>query len=230
MPAALMDQKRVDDPGGSAYAACMQNLVEWFGYAASVVVAVSLLMSSLIKLRWINMVGAFMFAAYGLIIRAYPVALLNFTIGCINVYYLARIYRRKDQFKLVPVASDSAVLAEFLQVHATGIGRFFPGFSAAVVPAGQAFFALRNAHVAGVILTCPHAVGSLLIALDYVIPEYRDFKMGRFVFEQNREIFRGLGASRVVSEPHAPEHRAYLRKMGFAEEQIDGRVLFARSV
>ena len=59
----------------------MQNPVEWFGYAASVVVAVSLLMSSLIKLRWINMVGSLMFTGYGLLIGAYPVALLNFTIA-----------------------------------------------------------------------------------------------------------------------------------------------------
>lgn len=208
----------------------MQNLVEWFGYAASVVVAVSLLMSSLIKLRWINMVGAFMFAAYGLVIHAYPVALLNFAIACINVYYLARIYRQTDQFKLVPAARDGAVLAEFLHVHAVGIRRFFPSFTESAVPAGKAFFALRNAHVAGAILTHPLAADTLLITLDYVIPEYRDFKIGRFVFEENRPVFRALGVSRLASEPHSTAHRAYLLKMGFAEGRIGDRALLVREV
>jgi hypothetical protein len=208
----------------------MQNLVEWFGYAASVVVAVSLLMSSLIKLRWINMVGASMFAAYGLIIHAYPVALLNFAIACINAYYLARIYRQQDQFKLVPATSDSAVLAEFLHVHAAGIRRFFPAFSEPATLQGKAFFALRNAHVAGAILTRQHTSDTLLITLDYVIPEYRDFKIGRFVFEHNRDVFRALGVSLLASEPHSPEHRAYLLKMGFAEGRVGGRTLLVRSV
>ena len=208
----------------------MQNPVEWFGYAASVVVAVSLLMSSLIKLRWINMVGALLFTAYGLIIHAYPVALLNFTIACINVYYLARIYRQKDQFKLVPVGADSAVLAEFLRVHGTGIRRFFPSFSAAAVPVGPAFFTLRNAHVAGAILTRPLAPDTLLVALDYVIPEYRDFKVGRFVFELNHDVFRALGVSRLASEPHSPAHRDYLLRMGFAEGRVGNRTLLVRAV
>ena len=92
----------------------MRNAVEWFGYASSSVVAVSLLMRSLIKLRWINLAGALMFTTYGLLIRAYPVALLNFAIAGITVCCLAKIYRQKDQLKLVPVGAGSALLAEFL--------------------------------------------------------------------------------------------------------------------
>lgn len=208
----------------------MHNLVEWFGYAASVVVAVSLLMSSLIKLRWINMVGALMFTGYGLLIHAYPVALLNFTIAGINVYYLAKIYRQRDQFKLVPVGADSALLTEFLRAHHSGIRRFFPGLAEIPRVEGAAFFTLRNAHVAGAILTRHLTPDTLLLTLDYVIPEYRDFKVGRFVFEQDGAVFRALGVSCLASEPHSPEHKDYLLKMGFAEGRVGDRALLVRAV
>ena len=37
-------------------------LLEWIGYIASLIVLVSLLMSSIKKLRWINLFGALMWA------------------------------------------------------------------------------------------------------------------------------------------------------------------------
>jgi hypothetical protein len=208
----------------------MQNAVEWFGYGASIVVAVSLLMSSLIKLRWINMAGALMFTAYGLLIRAYPVALLNFAIAGINIYYLAKIYRQRDQFKLVPVGADSALLAEFLRVNEAEIRRIFPGFIAPAAREGAAFFTLRNTHVAGVILTRPLAPDTVLITLDYVIPEYRDFKVGHYVFAHSRGTLAAGGISRLASEPHTAVHREYLRRMGFAEGLVGDRVLLVRGI
>ena len=44
------------------------SYVEWFGYLGSVIVAVSLTMSSIKKLRWYNFVGAAIFSIYGFVI------------------------------------------------------------------------------------------------------------------------------------------------------------------
>ncbi|WOT05626.1 YgjV family protein [Shewanella youngdeokensis] len=66
---------------------------EWVGYLASVVVAISLMMSDIRKLRWWNLVGAVLFVAYGVAINAIPVALVNFFIVLINVYYIVKLYR-----------------------------------------------------------------------------------------------------------------------------------------
>ena len=41
-----------------------QVLLEWIGYTASLIVLVSLLMSSIKKLRWINLFGALIFGAW----------------------------------------------------------------------------------------------------------------------------------------------------------------------
>ncbi len=66
---------------------------EWVGYIASVLVAVSLMMTDIKKLRWWNTAGCATFSAYGFAISAYPVALLNGFIVLVNIYYLWRIYR-----------------------------------------------------------------------------------------------------------------------------------------
>ncbi|QLE84207.1 MULTISPECIES: YgjV family protein [Shewanella] len=70
---------------------------EWVGYLASVVVAISLMMSNIKKLRWWNLIGAALFVAYGLAIGAIPVALVNFFIVLIDIYYLVKIYQEERQ-------------------------------------------------------------------------------------------------------------------------------------
>ncbi|AAN54141.2 YgjV family protein [Shewanella oneidensis MR-1] len=69
---------------------------EWVGYLASVVVAISLMMSDIKKLRWLNLFGAMLFVAYGMAIQAYPVAAVNFFIVLIDLYYLIKIYRESS--------------------------------------------------------------------------------------------------------------------------------------
>ena len=64
---------------------------EIIGYFASVLVAISLMMSSILKLRVINLLGAALFTLYGLLIGAYPVAVMNFFIVLIDLYYLREL-------------------------------------------------------------------------------------------------------------------------------------------
>lgn len=66
------------------------NLIELFGYFASIIVAISFLMKSIKKLRVVNTVGAICFVIYSAVIKAWPVALINFFIVCINTYHLTR--------------------------------------------------------------------------------------------------------------------------------------------
>lgn len=61
---------------------------DYLGYLASVLVAISFVMKSIRKLRFVNLVGGVCFVLYGIMIHAWPVVLINlFTIG-VNIYYL----------------------------------------------------------------------------------------------------------------------------------------------
>ncbi len=49
------------------------TLLELLGYTASLLIAVSLMMTSVLRLRVINLAGAAAFSAYGFLIGAVPV-------------------------------------------------------------------------------------------------------------------------------------------------------------
>jgi len=68
--------------------------LELLGYLASSLIAISLMMRSLNKLRIINLVGALLFTVYGSILGAYPVAVLNAFIVLVNVYYLQKAFKK----------------------------------------------------------------------------------------------------------------------------------------
>ena len=40
-------------------------LIEWIGYLASILIAISMFMKDIVKLRFINLVGSLLFAFYG---------------------------------------------------------------------------------------------------------------------------------------------------------------------
>lgn len=77
---------------------------ELLGYLASLFVAISLMMRSLTKLRVINLVGSLLFIAYGLVIGAYPVAVMNAFILLVNLYHL------QHAFKATAVGQETAVI------------------------------------------------------------------------------------------------------------------------
>ncbi|MEW9077806.1 YgjV family protein [Terrisporobacter glycolicus] len=65
--------------------------IELVGYAASILIAISLTMTDIYKLRIINSIGCLMFVIYGLNVGAYPVALANAIIIIINIYNLYKL-------------------------------------------------------------------------------------------------------------------------------------------
>lgn len=193
-----------------------QLVLEIVGYAASVLVAISLMMSSILKLRVINLVGSMAFVVYGALIGAYPVAVVNLLIVFINLYYLRQMLGSREYFKLLQVRPGAEYLRAFLDFHAAEIQRFLPGF--AYVPDQRllVFFVLRDMVPAGLFIGERRGDGALRVMLDFVIPQYRDFKTGRYLFRDQAHFFRAHGITEIVSAAGSPTHTAYLRRMGFA--------------
>ncbi len=65
------------------------------GYLASAFVVISLLTSNIKYLRFLNMIGCILFVIYGILISAYPVAIMNAIALLINIYHLAKLYIEK---------------------------------------------------------------------------------------------------------------------------------------
>ncbi len=192
-----------------------QNILEYIGFAASVIIALSMTMNSILKFRWINLIGASTFAIYGLLIQAWPVAALNGFIVCVDIYYLIRIYSRNDLFDILEIRNDNKYLLKFLDFHYKEIQQFFPGFTYKPEMNTVSFFVLRNTNVAGIFLAHRQGEDSLKVGLDYVVPQYRDYRNGKFLYEGLQKRFVEDGFCRAISDSISPRHEKYLKRVGF---------------
>jgi hypothetical protein len=188
--------------------------IEWFGYLASIVVALSLTMSSIVRLRWLNLLGAGMFSTYGFIIDALPVGFLNLFIVFANIYYLHDIYRQQDRFHLVEAKLGDPLVRYWLSYYKDEILRHFPDWERAASEHPLCRLMLRNSEPVG-LMVGSRQQDTFNVALDYVFPAYQDFKTGHYLYQQSG-FFSGQGVSRVRARTQSARHQAYLSRMGFS--------------
>ncbi len=204
--------------------------LEWVGYLASLIVMSSMLMSSIIRLRWINMTGAAIFCFYGFMISAPPVGFLNGFIVIINIYHLSKIYLRKEYFTMLEITTGDRFFLNFLQYYDREIKKLFPSFRLDEKNPGVSIFILRNMSLAGVFFARKISKDTLQVDLDFVIPEYRDFKLGNFLLNDNCHYFLQKGFTRLVTFSESDEHTRYLRKMKFNTMEENGKVMFVKEL
>lgn len=195
------------------------DIYEFIGYLASAIVAVSLAINSIALFRWVNMLGSIMFTTYGFLIDSLPVAFMNGLIVLINVYKLYGIYTQKDDFKSLKIRKDNELLLSFLDYHKKEIAKFFPNFSYQANDEKLCFFILRNMQVAGVFIGDHKEDEILEIELDYVVPQYRDYKNGKFVYSRLKNYFREKGIKKLFTYSENTKHRSYLKKVGFTPDE-----------
>ena len=176
-------------------------------------------MSSIVKFRWINMIGALTFSTYGFLIGALPVGFLNGFILAIDIYYLFIIYAKKEIFEILEIRPENKYLIRFIEYHNVEIQKFFPGFSYNPDMNTVSFFILRNMSVAGLYLAHRENGNILKVGLDYVIPEYRDFKNGKFVYLRLMNRFVDAGFTKVMAEGNSEKYVKYLKKLGFTKDE-----------
>jgi len=199
--------------------------LEWIGYLSSVIVAVSLTMSSIVKLRWYNLIGAAFFSFYGFMIGSLPVGLLNLFIVFANIYYLRGMYSRKEAFSAISTRMDDPYLQYYIDFFKKDILKFFPQTEQIIDDSKKSndawvLLLLRDAQLAG-ILVGKREGASLNILIDYVTAAYRDLKTGEFVYRHS-DLFTQQGIDKLVQITHKDPQQKFLRKMGF-DEKPDGR-------
>ncbi|OGS12355.1 MAG: hypothetical protein A2234_07790 [Elusimicrobia bacterium RIFOXYA2_FULL_58_8] len=194
-------------------------MTELIGYAASALVAVSLLTSNVLRLRVLNLAGAVVFVVYAAITGAWPVLTVNLFVASIDLWHIIVLNSKKDVFKLMRVETANPLLANFLAYHARGIWQFFPDFDLAKLPDPRCIFILRNLLPVGLFVYTEQRP-DISIHLDYVAEDYRDLKSARYLFNrpQNTETFEGFSGFTALSG--SAKHTSYLRRMGFEEDGV----------
>ncbi|MEN8239415.1 MAG: hypothetical protein ABFR53_09465 [Actinomycetota bacterium] len=200
-----------------------ETIYEVIGYAGSILIVISLAMSSIIRLRIINLVGAATFALYGVLIGSLPVAITNIVIAGLDIWYLRKELTTREELKVIAVGIDDPFVGEFLSHYAVDIQRFRPGFDRGIDP-DVAFLMLRDVNPAGVFIGTHDTDGVLSVDLDYVAPPYRDLRSGVCLYGRDGERFTERGWTSIVVEDVDDRQRDYFERMRFIDSGAGGMV------
>lgn len=74
-------------------------LIELFGYIGTILVVVSMMMTSVTKLRVVNMCGSVISAIYAAICGTWPIVVMNVSLFLINGFHLVRGHIAKKKEK-----------------------------------------------------------------------------------------------------------------------------------
>ena len=190
----------------------MKLILELIGYTGSLLVIVSMLMTSVVKLRVINTIGSVIFCGYALAIHSYPTAAMQVCLIIINIINLYKLNNTKKEYAAVGAKADDGFLTHFLFANGEDIKKFFPDFSAPA--AGDKIFLITCGEVpAGVFIAGDEGKDTLSVKLDYTTPAYRDCSAGKFLYTH----LKRLGIKKICAETKIPAHEKYLHKMGFSQ-------------
>lgn len=194
--------------------------MEWIGYAASAIIAFSLLITNVWWFRRVNLVGACMFCAYGFLIGSTPVALMNGLIALIDVFFIVQQMNRIDYFHYVTVTyRESKFLQYFLRYYTRDISYHFPRFFPEKLSDDQLYtFIVRNAVSVGV-FSYHVEDGDGIIDLDYVIPAYRDLKNTRYLLQEAlAPRLEKENIQRFVVHSTVKKYIKHIKALGFVED------------
>jgi hypothetical protein len=118
-------------------------------------------------------------------------------------------------------------LKYFIDFHSEDIKNFIPSYNFDISQNSDVIFVLRNSVPAGLVHADFLDENTLYVKLDYAIPGYRDFKLGKYVFPK---ILSEKKVKRIFSEPGNSKHEQYLKKIGFVKTELDSKPMYCMSV
>ncbi len=187
-----------------------EMIIEMIGYTGSFLVLVSFLMVSVFKLRVVNTIGSVIFTTYALIIHSYPTAIMNICLVGINIYYLMKMRSTEKNYDLVKTDIKDGILKYVIESNSEDIQKCFPGISLDFDNANCGFAVLHNGKPVGIMLGTLEG-HTLDIQLDYSIPEYRDFSIGKFLMSNLVK----QNIDKLIYKGSDENHKEYLKNVGF---------------
>lgn len=194
------------------------TIYEIIGYTGSSLIAISLLMSNILRLRVLNCIGAILFSLYGLLIKAPAVFLLNAFIAITNIYYIFVLKTKQELFKFIRTDFNDKIFQYFIDYNLKDIKNFFPNFNADDLTNTICFLIIRNLIPVGIVVLKKEG-DKAEILVDYVTKEYRDFK-NAIKFFSSFEVKKELdNIKEFYITTENKQHIKYLLRIGFKKTE-----------
>ena len=192
-----------------------ETILQIVGYFSTLLILISFLMTSVLKLRLVNLVGSAIFVVFAFLTKSYPTAIMNVGLCIINIYFIIRLLRYKRLTTALPIERDNAYLQEFLRFYREDILKYFPSLDADIKDAEGAWFVYYDMDPVSLLLGKKQDDGALEVRLDYSIPKYRDSSVGRFFHSY---LLKDQGFRALEVRSATEKHAKYLKKVGFVEK------------
>lgn len=189
-----------------------RTILEIIGYIGSALVVISMMMTSVFKLRVVNITGSAIAFFYAMAVKAYPVAALNGFLIIVNVVKIVQFFRVEKSYTLIESTGAAGLPKYLARKYNDDILNFFPDFTG-FKDDDKVFILMNGDNATGVTAGQIDEFQTFHISIDYTTPAYRDNSAGRFLYS---EIAR-RGCKKAVFETSSKNHEAYMYKMGFVK-------------
>ncbi|RQD89579.1 hypothetical protein D5R95_02110 [Methanosalsum natronophilum] len=202
---------------------------EIIGYVGSALWVVSFMMSNTFKLRLFNLFGATTYVAYGMLIGATPLAVVNGIVGLLNVYHLMYMRYIDSSFDMLEIpVKGSRYVERFLKQHEKQIQKIYPNFKEMDFSNCYALFTLTNYMPVGVCIYEISSEGKIQIKIDYICLNNKDIKGTIPLYNEYRNYLRNKGYWELVIDVADKKYRTYLNWLGYHEDTQNTNLLRKR--
>lgn len=187
---------------------------EIIGWTGSALVVISLIVPSVRRFRRMNLAGSLIATVYNIVFGIWPYAAMNAIITVIDSYWLYKL-RTEDSrhYRVTPVDSASALVADFVTRHEQSISQAYPGFESGQLEGARAFITLHEDEIIGLFAYSVDG-GEGLIRLDFVTDRFRDLKPGKTLYADSTIVTEGV--ERLVIAADATSDPSYFVSQGFS--------------
>ncbi len=207
----------------------MLTVATYFGYLASLMLIIALLVSNDLKFRWFNTAGNLAFITYAIFLQAIPVLITNCILLTINAWHLVKVYGRQEKFDLLEFSGEEAMAGKFIRFYQKDIADYFPSFREPDLRGNLNFVVLRDLVIANMFSARLRENGDAEVILNYTLVKYRDYKVGRYIFEKEKQFLLEKGVKRILyTDVPNRNHLRFLKVMGFEEEMANGKKGFVK--
>ncbi|MEO5783117.1 MAG: hypothetical protein ABIQ07_07595, partial [Ginsengibacter sp.] len=105
---------------------------------------------------------------------------------------------------------------KFLSFYKDDIAKYFPAYVHEENANNLQFVVLRDLVIANIFVARLDNNGSAIVELNYTVPEYRDYKVGRFIFNNEQKFLISKGVRSIIyPDVTNKQHEKFIKVMGF---------------
>lgn len=187
-------------------------ILEAFGYIGTALVIVSMLMTSIFKLRIINICGSVISAIYSAMVSAWPIVVMNACLVIINLYQIAVYLKRHREFTAVKARYDDGSLLHFISLYKNGIKSEFPEYDFNIDEKNEIWLIYHESSIISVLIGKIEA-DSFIVDINYTLSKYRSNTDNYII-----DLLKSKNIKIISAKCDSDTRSKRLKKLGFCEQ------------